>query len=429
MFSSLRRSVSFRVGLNLQLVRALKGRAKSSTAMDAISYNRIRGDRAQLFMQTNLPSTSIADKSLKARKAKREDGSIYEGDRLNGIEHGQGTLKHPDGSVYMGDFVLGKKHGSGKCQYANGSSYFGSFALDVKEGKGEMRYKNGNIYRGPFSQDVPHGHGKLTLERLGGSYEGQFTYGEVHGAGMRLHRDGSMYVGCYEHGVPAGQGTRVLPDGSRYVGNFLEGYRKGYGEYHSTFGIVQTGNFYCELKDNGSLANFQGALRIVKEAPINPDANISLETANWEEIEARVDNFESDLRESIAKLLEASKRSVNYAPVQHSKRGSYEGEWQHSLRHGQRSLYSGHFLDGALVGHGTMVAKNGTIYVGHFEHKQRHGQGILRMPTKQYEGQFFNNRYHGQGKMTFATGAVYTGGFCNGLMHGRGELISAAMTI
>ena len=45
---------------------------------------------------------------------------IYDGDFVDGIEHGIGIEKMYDGSVYAGKFKLGKREGKGKLTKANG---------------------------------------------------------------------------------------------------------------------------------------------------------------------------------------------------------------------------------------------------------------------------------------------------------------------
>ena len=42
-----------------------------------------------------------------------EDGTIYEGEILDGIPEGLGKITHPDGSTYIGEFKDGRYHGFG----------------------------------------------------------------------------------------------------------------------------------------------------------------------------------------------------------------------------------------------------------------------------------------------------------------------------
>ena len=70
---------------------------------------------------------------------------------MRGQRTGKGRLDFADGSFYEGDFVDGQQHGYGVYHYASEDrTYEGNFAENLYEGKGKMTYKNGNIYQGDF---------------------------------------------------------------------------------------------------------------------------------------------------------------------------------------------------------------------------------------------------------------------------------------
>ena len=65
------------------------------------------------------------------------DGSVYAGQWVNDIKHGDGTFKYADGDVYEGQFQEGKAHGRGK--YASKqSSYEGEWQRDLKHGQANV---------------------------------------------------------------------------------------------------------------------------------------------------------------------------------------------------------------------------------------------------------------------------------------------------
>ncbi|MGL5011849.1 MAG: 2-isopropylmalate synthase, partial [Paracoccaceae bacterium] len=52
-----------------------------------------------------------------------DDGSVYEGTFLNGLQHGTGTYTLPNGFSYTGDWSQGQIVGQGIARYPDGSVY------------------------------------------------------------------------------------------------------------------------------------------------------------------------------------------------------------------------------------------------------------------------------------------------------------------
>ena len=73
-----------------------------------------------------------------------DDGSVYEGDFVDGKRTGKGKYTYTSGSVYEGDFVDGNFTGKGKYTYANGDVYEGDF-VDGNFTKGIIYDNYGNI--------------------------------------------------------------------------------------------------------------------------------------------------------------------------------------------------------------------------------------------------------------------------------------------
>jgi hypothetical protein len=66
------------------------------------------------------------------------------------------------------------------------------------------------------------------------------------------------------------------------------------------------------------------------------------------------------------------------------------------------------------------------MYTGHFVNNMIHGHGVLSYKNKMiYEGQFKKGLYHGKGKITYPNGNIYGGVFCEGKKHGNGSLVCA----
>ena len=62
----------------------------------------------------------------------------------------KGKLTYRDGSVYEGDLVNGKPHGKGKLTYIYGSVYEGDWVDGEQTGLGKMTYPDGKVDEGRF---------------------------------------------------------------------------------------------------------------------------------------------------------------------------------------------------------------------------------------------------------------------------------------
>ena len=66
------------------------------------------------------------------------------------IDTVKGKLTYNDGSVYEGDLVNGKPHGKGKLTYIYGSVYEGDWVDGEQTGLGKMTYPDGKVDEGRF---------------------------------------------------------------------------------------------------------------------------------------------------------------------------------------------------------------------------------------------------------------------------------------
>ena len=80
-----------------------------------------------------------------------EDGSVYEGETVNGRPHGKGKMIFNNSSIYEGEFANGGTWGEGKQTYPDGRIYEGDFYYDSHDepiGEGKMTYPDGRIIEG-----------------------------------------------------------------------------------------------------------------------------------------------------------------------------------------------------------------------------------------------------------------------------------------
>ena len=90
-----------------------------------------------------------------------KNGGIYEGNLLNNIPNGQGTIVYENGSFYNGDFLNGKKEGYGKFYEKTVFTYIGEFYNDFFHGVGRIEMTNGDFFQGHFIGGKKEGEGIL----------------------------------------------------------------------------------------------------------------------------------------------------------------------------------------------------------------------------------------------------------------------------
>jgi len=116
----------------------------------------------------------------------------YEGEIVNGVPNGQGTMTCCDGIKYVGGYKDGEKNGQGTETFPDGSEYVGG-------------YKNG----------YEHGQGTLTIPD-GGKYEGEWKGGKKNGQGTWTYFNGDKYVGEFKDDEPW-NGTTYDKNGNIYL--------------------------------------------------------------------------------------------------------------------------------------------------------------------------------------------------------------------
>jgi len=111
-----------------------------------------------------------------------DDGGVYEGEWVHGLEHGRGTYLWTWGDKYDGEWCNGKKEGACIHTYADGGRFEGEMLNDVREGYGHFQYHFGDSYDGFYSND---------LKDYGIWF---FKSGEAKVCRFELHESGSRSV-------------------------------------------------------------------------------------------------------------------------------------------------------------------------------------------------------------------------------------------
>jgi hypothetical protein len=151
----------------------------------------------------------------------------YEGDIVNSMPHGKGTMIYSNGAHYSGDWRKGMRNGFGSYIDIYQNTYDGKWVTHKRCGRGIWKSKGGDIYNGIWESDLPHGEG-IYQYADGKSYSGQWYHGKQYGSGILQNIDGSCYRGEWKDGRLDGFGELISASGAiQYAGIFLDGEAVG----------------------------------------------------------------------------------------------------------------------------------------------------------------------------------------------------------
>lgn len=149
-------------------------------------------------------------------------GGEYVGERNSFNRfHGKGVYTYTNGSVYDGQWVDGRKQGRGKQTQPDGGVYVGEWRDNLQNGKGRMRWATGDVYEGQWSDGHMHGRGVFTSAN-GDRYEGNFVVDQREGAGVLTRRNGERFDGTWKEGLRDGKGTLNKPGVGVIVGQWSD---------------------------------------------------------------------------------------------------------------------------------------------------------------------------------------------------------------
>ncbi len=172
------------------------------------------------------------------------NGSIYEGEIVQGQFNGYGELSFSYNWRIAGDFLNGNIK-NGKIYDENKLLIFeGEFNEDTSFKSGTRYYENGDIYKGEFLDGLTDGYGIYKYEN-GDILEGEFENGFIFN-GRIEYKSGIIYEGEMENMIPHGIGTKMIFENTVYEGSFLNGAMDGYG----TIFYGNGNKFIGEFKDN-----------------------------------------------------------------------------------------------------------------------------------------------------------------------------------
>jgi hypothetical protein len=131
------------------------------------------------------------------------DGTVYEGELIEGQPSGQGTIINPNGTHQQGEWRQGKAYRvSGTWVARDGTKEVGTWNLDGTKSGGIITWKDGREYKGDWkcvagAAELPDGMGSMTWPD-GRKYVGRFRDGTMDGTGKMTYPDGKVEDGVWK---------------------------------------------------------------------------------------------------------------------------------------------------------------------------------------------------------------------------------------
>lgn len=171
------------------------------------AFNHVRIDPSEQEKKDSLipvdsPEVFIGNED---QPSQEQSSNRYEGERVNGIPCGFGTLYDPQGNkIYEGSFYDGAYQGEGSLYYPNGViKSKGTFAKGELSGIGIQYSESGNpLISGKFLHNMANGKCTCYYDTSAHNiqFEGTFLEGKKEGYGRRYNENGDcLYKGYYFH--------------------------------------------------------------------------------------------------------------------------------------------------------------------------------------------------------------------------------------
>lgn len=189
------------------------GHAKGEVVTNRELYDLCMESRGYRFTEEN----SLPDDFTGRAPFTYGNGDTYEGDWVNGKQHGKGIYTTPNGGRLEADWFNGDAL-KGTFNYANGNRYVGEFVNSKRQGKGIFTWKSGEKYDGDWINDRPQGKGIYSYAD-GRKYEGDWVNGNFQGRGTYTYANGDKYEGEFFNDRFTGKGTFTCANGKQFRGN------------------------------------------------------------------------------------------------------------------------------------------------------------------------------------------------------------------
>ncbi len=366
-----------------------------------------------------------------------DDHSSYEGEMVQNLPHGSGTMTDADGAiVYQGQWRAGKRHGSGTSYDENGVAvYSGVWEANQYHGQGVLRLPDGSTLTGRFNMGTVIG--PVTHRNAAGQmiYEGRMENGLPHGNGA-LYRNGElMSEGTFRAGKLNGSGKLYNGGQLVYVGEVRDDVRWGVGASLEHGAPSYFGQWEADEPHGAGMQYKDRQLEFVGQFSRGcPDG--------------RVDQYKDG---RLYRELQLRRGMAVYMIEYEDGHPVYIGRVKNGVRHGAGRLLDeygqcvaqGIFKDGVLYGKMRVVPRpmppldcppelrttpyeqtacrperyvlnlawEGGIYSGCTRDGRPHGLGSLIYPDHTFAGVFCDGVPNGEGMLTQGHGKSITGTF------------------
>lgn len=328
-------------------------------------------------------------------------GRRYDGEWKNGKFFGSGIMQVGNGDTYTGMFERNHYHGKGILRKECGDILDGEWIRGKADGFMKIKYINGDLYEGHMQLGEYHGQGRLLLVQGKGEYDGEWSQGLQRGQGTRIFSNGNKFVGQFAEGELDGEGIMFYANGDQYIGHWKVGYPHGKGVLRYNRGDKYEGTFlkgfiYGEGKYQYTDGGYYtGEYRNTR---INPY--------------------------SLVDFPEADGKRHGFGVRVWANGAKYQGQWDDDKMNGkgvyttvEGGKYEGSFWNGFKHGDGVEDIGNliGLRYVCPMGHRHN-GTAFCK-----YVGKFDRGCYHGYGEFTCQDGRAYKGYWVRGERHGKGN--------
>ena len=231
--------------------------AQSENTIEAYKDYLENHPEGTFIIQADSALMAVDSGSLNGLIDSRENVFDYTGKLEKLAPMGTGIGVFADGSVYEGEWIDGKRMGKGKWILPDSSIYNGNWKNDTRQGWGVMEYEDGRLYRGTWHADTFHGKGTLIYPDSS-IYQGDWVSGQRNGSGTWQSADGLRYEGSWKDDQCHGSGTLLTAKGMRYIGNWQNGLLEGEVKQEWPSGMLFQGIMKAGKKQGRGSVNWPG---------------------------------------------------------------------------------------------------------------------------------------------------------------------------
>ncbi len=245
---------------------------------------------------------------------------FYEGEYLNGKQHGKGNYYYKNGHVYIGDYKDDFRNGEGTFYFINGNKYVGNWLNNNYHGEGTFYYKNGSKYSGNFVKGKFEGKGTYYF-KSGNKYVGDWLNNKRNGKGTYYFKSGNKYVGDWLNNKRNGKGDFIWQDGDKYSGDWLNDKIHGFGTYYFSENGNKYIGYWLNSKRNGEGIFFNKKEEILKQGIWENNSLLISQKVNLKELITSKDATNDIEKSNHESCLKASdyKGCMNYKEGNTSK--------------------------------------------------------------------------------------------------------------